>query len=60
MGGAGGSFEAGEKLVMAIVDDIVNVDGGCVAVVSVDVSPVAVSSSGVVCVTVLAVVVKVV
>jgi hypothetical protein len=34
--GAGGSFEAGEKLLVAVVDDVVNIYGGCVAVVSGD------------------------
>jgi hypothetical protein len=35
--GAGDSFEAGEKLVVAVVDNVDNVDGGCVAIVRGDV-----------------------
>jgi hypothetical protein len=49
--------------VVVVVDVVVNVDGtdgGCASVVSGDVSPVAVSSLGVVCVTVSAVVARVV
>jgi hypothetical protein len=33
---AGGSFEAGEKVVVAVVDSVDSVDGGCAAVVSGD------------------------
>jgi hypothetical protein len=36
--GAGGSFEAGEKLLVAVVDDIGIIDGGCAGVVSSDVA----------------------
>jgi hypothetical protein len=52
LGGAGGSFEAGEKVVVEVVDVVVNVDGadgGCAGVVS-----------GVVCVKASVVVVEVV
>jgi hypothetical protein len=36
--GAGSCFEAGNKVVVAVVDSVDNVDGGCAAVVSSDVA----------------------
>ena len=66
-GGAGGQFEAGEGMVVVVVDIVGIIDGGCATVVSDDVAVgsgddklVRVSLWGAICVTALAVVVEVV